>query len=55
MPHDLAVRHSAAYTDDHGGGCSWLAVRKKLDDYKYEFLAFAISILTAKKGVFDGA
>jgi hypothetical protein len=42
MARDLAVGNPVAYTDDHGGKRnSWLL---KMCDYKYESIAFAMSI-----------
>ena len=47
MASDFAVRNSTAHTDDHGeeARTGWLLMVS--DDYKYEFLAFAITMRQA--------
>ncbi len=45
MARDFTVRDSAAYTNDHGGEAAVAGWLKK-PDYKYESIAFAITMRT---------
>ena len=52
---DFAVRNSTAYTDDHGEGArtGWLLM--VCSDYKYEFLAFAITMELVGSAIVRGS